>query len=289
MRRNTVVLVTGATGMLGQSIVAEAHRRGLTPVGLARRNADLNVDISNEAALKNAIVAIRPALIVNTAAMTALDDCQKDPPLAYLINSRAVAVMVEACRTVKARLVHVSTDHYFSGDGDCLHNETAPVRLLNDYARTKFAAEAYALTDSTSLILRTNVTGWRKWSDRPTFFEWLVNSIEERRRLTLFNDFYTSTIDAPTFAVRLFDLSEQSATGLLNLASAETLSKGAFAVLTAGALGIPLVDPINTSIRSLGTFRAESLGLDVRRAQTLLGCSLPGAQCVIKTLLQTRP
>ncbi len=63
--------------------------------------------------------------------------------------------------------MQISTDHYFCGQGDLKHDESAPVTLLNEYARTKYAGEAFALTNPEACVIRTNVVGFRGWEVRP--------------------------------------------------------------------------------------------------------------------------
>ena len=139
--------------------------------------------------------------------MTDLAACEADPAAAYAVNARAVAILAESCRTHGCRLVQVSTDHYFTGDGAGLHDERSPVRFLNDYARSKFAGEAFALSLPNALVLRTNITGFRGWPDKPTFAEWSFTTITQGMPITLFDDSDTSTMDAHGFARALLTFS----------------------------------------------------------------------------------
>ncbi len=138
---------------------------------------------TNAASVRQALDNACADLVVNAAAMTAIDECERDPGLAYAVNARAVAVMSAHCRSSGAAFVHVSTDHFFSGDRDRRHDEHAPVRLVNEYARTKFAGEAFARTYPDALVLRTNVTGLRDWMGRPTFAEWVFDALRRRAPL----------------------------------------------------------------------------------------------------------
>jgi dTDP-4-dehydrorhamnose reductase len=282
-------LVLGATGMLGQALVAEAHRRQIDTVGAGRSGPDVGLDIRDEAALRDAVVQARPTVVINSAALVGLAECESRPDVAYAVNARSVGVLVELCRERSARLVHVSTDHYFSGDGRAKHDEHAPVRLVNEYARTKLAGEAFALTRSDSLVVRTNITGFRGHADAPTFAEWAIAAIEAGERMTLFDDFHTSTMAAGDCAVALFDLIEIGASGLLNVASSQVSSKREFVEGLAAGLRRPLNDPIPGSVLGLRPRRAESLGLDVARAEQLLERPLPDLRASVETLTASRP
>jgi len=205
--------------------VAEGRRRGVHVVGAARNGSEFAVDLADARQITELFARLAPTLVINAAANTNLESCEHDPCGAYLVNARAVAVMAEECRTSGARLVHVSTDHFFTGDGPGLHTEDSPVALVNEYARTKYAGEGFARVLPDSLVIRTNITGFRGWPSQPTFAEWAVDAILNRRPLKLFDDFYTSTIDVEAFSRLLFRLVDRETVGLVNLASSTASSK----------------------------------------------------------------
>lgn len=279
-----VLLVFGATGLLGQAIRAEAVRRRIRAFGVARANADHVIDLSRIDSLAPLFGQLRPQIVINAAAQTSLDACESDPGESYRINARAVALIADQCRAVDTPFVQISTDHFFSGGGDRRHGEMDPVVLVNEYARSKYAGEAFALAYPRSLVLRTNIAGFRGWTARPTFAEWLLDSLAKRKPLRLFDDFHTSTIDVPAFSRALFDLLEKGATGLVNLASRSVSSKRQFAHALARSIGVDLDWDEPASLRELKTPRAESLGLDVTIAERLLGYRLPTLEEVCRSL-----
>ena len=273
--RKPSLLVLGATGLLGQAIVAEAKRRGIEVHGAARKGSDLDVDLTNAAQVAELFARVSPTRVINAAAETSLDRCEQDPGRTYLINARAVALIADQCRIGGAQLVHVSTDHFFTGDGPLAHAEDGAVTLVNEYARSKFAGEGFARNLPGSLVIRTNITGFRGWSGQPTFAEWAVDAILNHRPLKLFDDFYTSTIDVGSFSRLLFELFDTQAVGLVNLASSTVSSKLEFVRELAASFGIRLDWATVASVRDLATTRAESAGLDVSKAEHLLGHPLP--------------
>ena len=279
------LLVFGATGLLGQALVAEGRRRGVHVVGAARKGSEFTIDLADARQIAELFARQAPTLVINAAANTNLESCERDPGAAYLVNARAVAVMAEQCRSSGARLVHVSTDHFFTGDGPGLHDENSPVALVNEYARSKYAGEGFARALPDSLVIRTNITGFRGWPSQPTFAEWAVDAILNRRPLKLFDDFYTSTVDADAFARLLFGLVDRDAAGLVNLASRTVSSKLQFIHALAAALGVQLDWASVASVRDLPVARAESAGLDVSKAERLLGHALPTLQDVCGALV----
>ncbi|MCW5729825.1 MAG: SDR family oxidoreductase [Alphaproteobacteria bacterium] len=270
-------LVVGSTGLLGQALMRVGLARGLDIIGAARREAECILDITNPEQIMRTIATVRPAVLINTAAIVDLNACNADPGLAFVVNARAVGILGQACAETGARLIHVSTDHYFSGDGRAVHDEKTPILLLNDYARSKFAGERFALLLDNALVVRTNVVGLRGWRGKPTFAEWCLESLAEDAEVSLFDDYFTSPIDADHLAEAILDLAGRpEASGLLNVAGREVVSKEAFYRSLARDLGIFPTRARSGSVRSLPVRRADSCGLDVRRAEALLGRRLPG-------------
>ncbi len=272
------LLVLGSTGLLGQAFLAEAHTRAQACWGVARAASDYELDLSNATALdalEALALELRPSAIVNCVAVTSLAACEADAGLAFRINARIPALLAQLAREVHVKLVHVSTDHYFSGDGARAHDEHAEVQLLNEYARSKYAGERLALTDPTALVVRTNIVGLRRWAASPTFAEWALEAIASPRPIVLFDDFFTSSISARACAAAILDLVRADARGLINVASREVSSKRSFVLALAQQLQVELDDVSSASVRELLPRRAESLGLDVGRAEALLERPLP--------------
>lgn len=281
------VLILGCTGLLGQALMKEGRARGLPLLGAARTGGDFTGDLADAEHLAAVLDAAAPGIVINAAALVDLGLAERDPAAAWRINARLPALLAEQSRARGFRLVQVSTDHYYTGDGAALHDEDAPILLLNEYARSKHAGECLALSAPGALILRTNIVGFRGQRDRPTFMEWLAAGLAAGEPLTLFRDYFTSSIDVASFAAALFDLLPKSPVGVLNLASSEVSSKEAFARAFAAEAGFSDQACRSGAVRGLaGPRRAESLGLDVARAERLLGYRLPGLAQVIGNLVK---
>jgi len=284
------VIVLGSTGMLGQALLREAALRRIPCTGFARGAApghavDLTDDLALARALRQAHDAAPGQVIVNAAALTDLEACERDPLRASAINTRLPGALAAECQRSGRTLVHISTDHYHTGRINRLHDEACEVELLNHYARSKFAGEARAAECSSSLVVRTNIVGLRGWPGRPTFVEWALDALRQGRPFTAFEDVYTSSIDVGQFSVALFDLIEQRATGLLNLAAREAVSKATFIRSLAHALGLDhRHGQSGPHAARPGVPRANTLGLDVRRAEALLQRRLPDHAAVVAAL-----
>lgn len=280
------LLVLGSTGMLGQAMLAQARAREWPCRGAARSGAECSVDVTDLTALEALVDEVRPSAVVNCVAITNLVDCEERPALAYAVNARAPGLLAELSLDRGIDFVQVSSDHFFTGDGAAAHDEKARVRLVNEYARTKYAGEVFALTAPTTLAVRTNIVGLRRWPGRPTFVEWALDAVENDRPLTLFEDFFTSSMHGRACSTAILDLIQIRARGLVNIASSQVASKREFVQAIARALGVELSRVSAGSVRGLTPRRAESLGLDVTRAESLLGCRLPDLHDTVRAVVE---
>ncbi|MFC8224349.1 dTDP-4-dehydrorhamnose reductase [Streptomyces sp. NPDC057287] len=138
---SAVWLVTGAGGMLGQDVLARLAGAGI-PAVAAGRDA---VDIADRASVLAAFEQHRPAVVVNCAAWTAVDDAETDEEAALRVNGTGPAVLAGACREYGAVLLQVSTDYVFAGDAGQPYPEDAPTGPRSAYGRTKLAGERAVL------------------------------------------------------------------------------------------------------------------------------------------------
>ncbi|CAL9347064.1 dTDP-4-dehydrorhamnose reductase [Streptomyces sp. Tu 3180] len=147
-------LVTGAGGMLGRDVVGELTRRGERVTGLDRTA----LDITRADAVERALAEHRPALVVNCAAYTAVDDAETDEERATAVNGDGPRLLARACAAHGARLVHVSTDYVFSGDARTApYPEDHPTAPRTAYGRSKLAGERAVLEElpGASAVVRT--------------------------------------------------------------------------------------------------------------------------------------
>lgn len=280
------ILLFGATGMLGQAIWKEAIRRGHTLFGAARSGAEINVDVNNPVNIISAIDEVSPDVIINAAALVNLSECEDDPGRAYLVNARPASILSRISLERKIYFIQISTDHYYANDGDNLHQETATIKLMNEYARSKYAGESFALASPYALVLRTNIVGFRRKRGAPTFVEWVIDSLKNKKQMNLFYDFYTSSIAVSQFSKILFDIIHlNNVYGVLNIASRGAHSKKDFIESLANRFGYQLENPLYCSVHEMSAIqRADSLGLDVSKAEKLLGYSFPGLDQVVEAL-----
>ncbi len=284
------VVVLGASGLLGQALMRELARRGRPAVGLSRRTGLDLTALRSPQALAQALQSHvhphphPPALVVNAAAMTELEACEQHPDRACALHARLPALLAAWSRDSGVPWVQVSTDHYFVGPENRLHDEAAPVLLLNQYARSKHAGEVIALQSPQALVLRTNIVGHRGWAGQPGFAEWALSALQAGRPFAGYTDSWCSSMEAGQCAEALLDLADGGARGLLNVACRDSSSKADFIDGLARAMGLSSAALQRQPRPAGGLPRANALGLDVRRAEHQLGRLLPNAHQVATAL-----
>ncbi len=148
-----VILLTGADGQVGWEL-----RRTLVTVGEVVACGRQQLDLADGDAIRRVIERLKPALIVNAAAYTAVDQAEKEPALAMAVNGRAPGILAEEARRLDAALVHYSTDFVFDGRTSRPYREEDTAEPLSVYGRSKLAGEqALQQADAAAVVLRT---GW---------------------------------------------------------------------------------------------------------------------------------
>lgn len=144
------VFVTGAGGQVGREAVALFEAAGWRTVGLDHRG----LDITDRRAVFAAMADARPVAVVNLAAWNAVDAAETNLDGALAVNAMAVRHLAEGCRTVGARLCHVSTDYVFDGTKDAPYHEWDAVNPMSAYGVSKAAGETEARPED--LVVRTS-------------------------------------------------------------------------------------------------------------------------------------
>ncbi|PHV29717.1 dTDP-4-dehydrorhamnose reductase [Janthinobacterium sp. BJB426] len=188
------ILISGRTGQVGYEL--ERSLQGLGEVIALDRS---QMDLSNLQQVRDVIRSIKPTLIINPAAYTAVDQAEREPELALRINGEAPGVIAEEAKKLGAVLIHYSTDYVFDGKKDEPYTETDPTCPLNVYGSSKLAGEqAIQATGVTHLILRTS---WVYSTHGKNFLLTMRRLAAERDSLNVVSDQY----GAPTWSRTIAD------------------------------------------------------------------------------------
>lgn len=184
-----MILVTGITGQLGYDVAKELERRGENFIGTTRKDFDL----SKPEEVKNFIIEKKPSTVIHCAAYTAVDKAEEEAELALTVNGLATRKIAEACREVGAKMLYVSTDYVFGGDGETpyeISDEKAP---QNIYGKSKLLGE-----DSVIALLREYFIvriSWVFGSNGKNFVKTMLNFDKRRKKISVVDD----QVGSPTY------------------------------------------------------------------------------------------
>jgi dTDP-4-dehydrorhamnose reductase len=275
-------LIVGGKGQLGRGLAATA------PAGIEIISHDIDtLDITNRESVDALISDLKPDLVLNAAAYTAVDKAEGDEAAAQAVNATAVGLLADAARTVGAKFVHVSTDFVFDGTSGIPYAPDAQPNPLGVYGRTKLAGEK--LAGDGALIVRT------AWVYAPTggnFVRTMIRLMSERPEVRVVADQIGTPTYAPGLAAALWTLAAQGVTGIHHYTDAGAASWYDFAVaiqeeaLAIGLLTVAVpVIPIATSDFPTPAKRPSFSVLDKSSMFTALGGPTPHWRSNLRLML----
>ncbi len=229
------ILVTGANGQLG----SEMRRLGAVSPNNYIFTDVAELDITNAAAVMDAVKMARVDIIVNCAAYTNVDKAESDEATAELINATAVANLAAAMKEVGGTLFHVSTDYVFGSEGNTPRTEDMPLSPLGVYGRTKLHGEqAIAESGCKALIFRT---AWLYSEFGNNFLKTMMRLTAEREQLNVVFDQVGTPTYAGDLALAIFSIIEagvyEGNEGIYHFSNEGVCSWYDFAVEIAAAAG----------------------------------------------------
>lgn len=208
------ILIVGAKGQVGAELVEREWGVGTFVLPATRDQ----VDLVDRDAVVTYLEEWRPDVVVNAAAYTAVDRAEEQPELAYQVNHRGVVNLVDGCRSIGAKLIHLSTDYVFDGTFDGWYREGHGVNPLGVYGRSKRAGELAALQLPEAVVIRTS---WIYSSRGANFVRTMLRLGRERDTIGVVDDQRgcpTSAADVADAIVRVID-NECRHTGVFHVAA----------------------------------------------------------------------
>ncbi|MBL5883000.1 dTDP-4-dehydrorhamnose reductase [Lelliottia aquatilis] len=288
------ILLFGKTGQVGWEL-----QRALAPLGnviaLDVHSKDFCGDFSNPEGIAQTVRRIKPDVIVNAAAHTAVDKAESEQEFAQLLNATSVEAIAKAAAEIGAWVIHYSTDYVFPGDGETPWQETDATAPLNVYGQTKLDGEkALQAHCAKHLIFRTS---WVYAGKGNNFAKTMLRLAKERTELSVIND----QVGAPTGAELLADctahairtaLVRPEVAGLYHLVASNTTTWYEYAALVfaqareAGIeLAIEQLNAVPTSAYPTPAKRPQNSRLNTEKFQRNFDLVLPSWDIGVKRML----
>ena len=277
------VIITGSNGLLGQSLLelllqekenyqVFGFSRGKNRSG--RTDFDyLSIDITDKNRLKNEVEKINPDFIINTAAMTQVDDCETNKKACDTLNVDVVKWLAEISSTINCHLIQISTDFIFDGKKG-YYKETDAPNPLSYYGLSKLKSEE-VLTNSTIdfTILRTILVYGKVYNmSRNNIVLWVKKMLENQQEITIVDDQYRMPTYVVDLAMACKIAIDKKAIGIFNIASNTLLSVYQIAQEIANCFGLnkDFIKPISTATLNQTAPRPAKTGFDLTKTNSHL-------------------
>lgn len=273
----TRILLTGKNGQVGWEL-----QRALAPLGEVVAVDRQVLDLAAPDSIRSVIRDVKPQLIVNPAAYTAVDKAESEPDLAQAVNGTAPGIMAEEAKRIGAALIHYSTDYVFDGAKEGAYVEDDPTNPLNVYGKTKLAGEqAIRASGAAHLILRTS---WVYGARGNNFMLTMLRLASAREELKIVAD----QIGAPTWSRHIAETTAQilaqrmglwsELAGLYHFSAGGSTSWHGFASVIVDLGGIapkPRLIPIPTSEYPLPATRPKNSLMSNAALAATFGLTMP--------------
>jgi dTDP-4-dehydrorhamnose reductase len=279
------ILITGGSGLLALNWALTMRDRFSITLGLHKRNVVIPgiqtqpIDLESIDSLVCLLEKADPYAVIHAAGLTSVERCEFDLDYAQHANVTLASNVAKACAVTGVKLVHVSTDHLFSGQ-NTLVDENHPISPVNTYGKTKAKAESQVLeSNPQSLVIRTNFYGWGT-SYRRSFSDVVIDALKGDKEVTLFQDVFYTPILVETAAWAVHELIDLKVSGIVNVVGDERVSKYDFGLKIAEEFGL---DPRGVRSGFISNHltvarRPHDMSLSNQKVCGLLGRRLGGIQ-----------
>jgi len=278
----TRLLITGASGLLGISLALEALRE-YEVIGTDRGKLKsapfqvLRADLMEKNAIASILDSAQPDWLINCAALANLDECEKYPDRARILNSELPGELANVCAKKGIRFVHLSTDAVFDGEKAAIYTEEDQPNPLGVYSQTKLEGErAVQEANPKAIIARVNFFGW-SLSGTHSLGEFFVNNLGAGQPVNGFTDVIFCPIFVNYTARLLVAMLEKGLCGLYHVVGAQPMSKYQFGLEIAHKFGLreSLISPKSVLSSGLTARRSHNLRLSTHKLSTDLGREIP--------------
>ena len=276
------LLITGASGLLGINLAMEAMD-GHDVIGADRGKLKsapfpvIKTNFYNSHAFDSTLDSHQPDWVINCAALANLEECERHPDQARILNINLPRELADACAKRNIPFMHLSTDAVFDGMKEGAYTEDDEPNPLGVYSQTKLESErAVQEANPQAIIARVNFYGWSLTNHR-SLGEFFVNNLSEGRNVNGFTDVIFCPMWVNHLSQTLVEMLEKNLHGLYHVVGAQAMSKYQFGVEVARRFGLreSLIAPQSVERSSLTAKRSHNLWLSVHKLSTDLGHEIP--------------
>jgi dTDP-4-dehydrorhamnose reductase len=275
-------VVTGASGLLGlnlslqisayDEVLGIANTSPLKGLPFEIQELDLVSDNFEAEILET----YKPDVVIHCAAIANLEECEKNPELAYHTNAIIPGEIASQCRKRGLKFVHISTDAVFDGKSGN-YSENDPTNPLSVYAKTKRAGEENVQQQNPdAIIARVNFFGWSLSGTR-SLGEFFVNNLISRNSINGFVDVNFCSLYVLNLSDLLLEMVRADLSGIYHVVSSDHMTKYEFGCAIAEKFGLDqtIINPISVKKSNLKAERSLNLTLSTKKLSSDLNLSIP--------------
>lgn len=278
------ILITGSNGLLGQKLVELFRtKKDIEIIATARGENRLPftdgyeyraMDITDRQQVLDTIEQVKPTAVINTAAMTNVDQCEFEKDNCWKQNVNAVEYLVEACKKNNAFLLHVSTDFIFDGKNGP-YAEDAEANPISFYGWSKLAGEMAVRSSNIRWAIARTVLVYGIVNDmsRSNIILWVKKSLEEGKTIKVVTDQWRTPTLAEDLALGCYLIADKEAEGIFNISGKDFLTPYEMAIMTADYFGLDksLISEADSSTFTQPAKRPPRTGFDLTKSREILG------------------
>lgn len=274
-------LITGKNGQLAQAFIKRFKERSLD----FSAPDEAQLDITDPKTVADAVVALKPDIIINCAAYNLVDKAEQDKDKAFSVNAAGPKNLAQAAAKQKAMLVHFGSDYVFDGLKETgLYNEGDSVNPLNEYGKSKLSGEQYVLKElDRCLVLRLS---WVFGAGKQNFIYKLIEWAKNSEYLKIACDEFS----VPTYTDTVVDVTlkalEQGLTGQYHLTNSGFCSRYEWAKVILSAVGVnKFIRPVTMETFNLPAKRPKYSAMSNRKLADSLNIDIPSWEESVKLFL----
>jgi dTDP-4-dehydrorhamnose reductase len=271
------ILVTGASGLLGQRVAQLALENGHKVYTLYKEHKislgnPIKLDLTDQEKLLQIVLKCKPEAIIHTAAYTNVDGCEINRELAWKINAEATKHIAVASANTNSHLTYVSTDYVFDGEKG-FYTESDKPNPINYYGYSKLKGEELVqqYAEEWCITRPSVIYGWSS-TPRQNFATWLLHNLKQRKKVKVLTDQYVSPTLNTNLAEMLIEIAEEKIEGTFHTAGATRINRYKFALKLAEVydLDIDLIKPAKMNEMPWKAKRPKDSSLNINKAHRKL-------------------